>query len=45
MRKLALVGQIVNRHHGGGPGLMGKLQIGRRQPGLPIMGVHDIRHE
>ena len=45
MRKLALVGQIMNRHHGGGPGAAGIVQIGRCQSRLPIMGVHDIRHE
>ena len=35
----------MDGHHGGGPRPVVVVQIGWREPGLPIMGMHHVGHE
>ncbi|MGX1136325.1 hypothetical protein AB7M11_000561 [Bradyrhizobium ottawaense] len=43
--ELALIGHVMDGHHGAGSRAIVIVQIGRREPGLPVMGVHDIGYE
>ena len=45
MRKLPLVGQIMNRHHGRRSGTIAIVQVGRCESGLPVVSMYDFRHE